>query len=387
MTHPVSAATHKIHDPTLKPPWEGPGQPDSSGYTIECASKPGSKAGKPSWPPCLVNLFLDGSHAHHFALTGDRLSLLSGAPGSCLDALISHVGRTVGTDAFLRALGTTDPHSLRALFAKALAAQGHSTSTLEALPDPLARMTGKAGLVLLQDRISKSVLAKLETHDAVASLLEKDGRLRRLLLARVSEVNDEAAQVGLLAGFGLRPIEAKKVAKLLGAWIPHEIKEPTAQSAPDVARAEKILLKGIARVGKMIEDLVPEIRHWQLSTRIDLVADLGPEVDAAFKQIGLPLPGKGTGNVLEKAIEAHVAALETDRNVDEGIRIAVGLVTGLLGTHLADKAGEVPGILADKRRLEDLLLLEGMGAASAQAVDEARDDLIASLLSLAVDVF
>ncbi|MBW2262939.1 MAG: hypothetical protein JRG91_13260, partial [Deltaproteobacteria bacterium] len=168
------------------------------GYTIECTPAQCAAQG-PTYPPCLVNLLLDVSHPHHFALTQQRLEKISGAPGSCLDAFKTHVAATIGTDAFLRAMGSVDPTSLGALFAKALASQGMTTGKASSL----AGMAAQAGLVLLKDRIAENVLAKLETHDVVSSMLLEDESLRSLLLVRVSEIKQEHVKVKLLKGFGL----------------------------------------------------------------------------------------------------------------------------------------------------------------------------------------
>jgi hypothetical protein len=349
------------------------------GYTIECSvAHSGTKA--PSYSPCLVNLLLDPSHPHHFALTPERLEKISGAPGSCLDAFGTHVAATIGTDPFLRAMGSVDPESLCTLFEKALASQCMPTSKAASL----AEMAARAGLALLTDRIAKNVLAKLETHDLVSGMLLEDRSLRSLLLVRVSEIEQDQVKVKLLKGFGLGSIAAAKVAKLLGPWIPQEIRQPTTQSAGDVAKADAILVNGLEGVHQTISGIEPEIRHWQVSKQIDIIADFEPEVLAAYGELGLGASSKGSA--LDLAVEAHLARVRKERSVELGLGLVVDLVTGMAQGKVPGLITAIPGILAEKKKLDDLTLLQGVGAASTEAVEMARARLLTSIVAVTVDV-
>ena len=361
-----------------EPPAPLPAEEKTPAYTIECSAK-GCPAQPPSWPPCLVNLILDTSHPHHFALTQERLSTISGAPGSCLDAFKSHVAATVGTDAFLRAMGSVTEASLAALFGKALAAQGRSTSCVP----PLAGMAAEAGLVLLADRIAQGVCARLETLDLVAGMLLADEGLRGLLLVRASEASPKRA-ASLLESFGLGSSSAKKVVKLLGPWIPQEITDPTSQSAKDVARAHGILVDGLEKARATIAGIEPDIRCWQVSDQIDPIADFGPEVQATLEELGIGTSWKGSA--LGQAVRAHVEQVSEERDLAYGVCVVADLVRGLARGRLTALVTAVPGLLADKKKLDDLVLLRGIGAASDEAVQSAREQLLTSIVALTVDV-
>lgn len=370
--HPLGATG--IKDDHLELSFKCKQDAKPGGDSIECAGTGKGTHDPPSFPPCLVNLLLDPLHPHHFALTPERLEIVSGAAGSCLDTFKTHVRDTVGTDAYLRALGSMDEASLRTLFEQALGMQGHGQHKA----GPLARMAAGAGLVLLQDRIASSVLEKIETRQAVCSMLTGDERLCKLLLVSVSTIADRDAQVKLLMGFGLGPWEAARVAKLVSPWIPQEIESPTDQSKADVHKADKLLKKGLARAHKMLSSLEPEIRTWQLSHEIDLLADFGPETKTALMDLGL----QNKASVLAQAIGEHTAQVDKDRDMEAGVKFAISLVAGLAG-----KAGilaDLPGVLAGKKRLDDLTLLMGMGIASAEAVDDARKDLLVTILETVI---
>ncbi len=366
-------------EPRLEPfiPRHEPGK--TPGFTIQC-SPTQCTLQAPSWPPCLVNLLLDASHPHHFALTPERLETISGSAGSCLDAFRTHVAATIGADPFLRALGAVNPKSLASLFGKALASQDAPVDQAEAL----AGMAARAGLLLLADRIAANVLAKLETQDLVSSLLLDDRDLRSLLLVRVSEMKEGPSKVKLLQGFGLGSKAAAKVAKLLGPWIPQEIRHPTAQSAKDVGKADGILVAGLEGVHGTIAGIEPEIRHWQVSKQIDPIADFEPEVAAACAELGLGAASKGSA--LGAAIEEHLAQVRDERCVELGIGLLMDLVTGLAPGKAPGLVTALPGLLADKKNLDDLTLLQGVGAASTEAVEMARARLLTSIISLTVDV-
>jgi hypothetical protein len=366
-------------EPGHQPPIPDPEPGKTPVYTLECSvAQP--PAQPPAWPPCLVNLLLDPGHPHHFALTPQRLETISGAPGSCLDAFIAHVAATVGTDPYLRAVGSVTPESLSGLFEKALASQCMPTSKAASL----AAMAGRAGLVLLTDRVCDSVLARLETHDLVSTMLLDDPDLRALLLARVSEIEDKPARANILKGFGLGSTAAARVVKLLGPWIPQEIRHPTSQSAGDVAKADGILVKGLEGVHETISGIEPEIRHWQVSRQIDPIADFEPEVLAAYAELGLGASSKGSA--LVRAVEAHLSTVGKERCVELGVSLAIDVVTSFAPSKAAGVLTALPGILAEKKNLDDLTLLQGIGAASPEAVETARARLLSSIVSVAVDV-
>jgi hypothetical protein len=374
IVHQLGAAgiQHELPDPAAKQKHAGSKQD----AIVEATAGKGSKA--PPFPPCLVNLLIDASHPHHFALTDERLELVSGGPGSCLDAFKTHVRDTVGTDAYLRAMGRVDLATVKSLFAKSLSIQGHEGKKAGAL----AQMAAQAGLILLEDRIASDALVRIQAQKAACSVLAQDRALRGLMLVKVSAEGDRSDQVRLLERFGLSAGEAAKVAKLVSSWIPQEIVHPTPQSEAGVAAADKLLAKGVERALSSLASLEGEIRHWQISKEIDLVADLGPAVEAALDDLGLPAGGKGS--LLADAIEGHVAGVEKDRLVEDVLELGIGLVCGCAGRVGA--ASGLPQILADKKRLDDLTLLAAMGLASTEAVDEARVGLLASVLETLVDL-
>jgi len=345
--------------------------------TLEMST--GKTPAGPSLPPCLVNLFLDPAHPCHFALTAERIETVSGAPGSCLDLLKTHVRDTVGTDAFLRAIGTVSASGLEKLLAKALAEQGHSPQVVAGKTGPLAEAAAVAGLVLLEERIASSVLARIQAHEEACEIMLGDPAMRLALLAKMSALPADADRARILAGFGLDPGQAGTISHLLGPWIPQEIEHPTGQSAADVAKADALLAKGLGKAHDVLEDLEPEVRFWQVSNEIDLLSDFGPVVDAALADLGLPPSGKGQMSALTGAIEAHVEDVDRERAISTAIQVGISLVTGPAG-KAASLTGGLPSLLAGEKKLEDALVLRGLGIASDEAVDEARDDLLLGVL-------
>jgi hypothetical protein len=370
--------TTSIGPATGKPGIDPPQAPaKAASHSVESAQ---AKAKQPAFPPCLVNLLLDPYHPSRFELTAGRLEVIRGAPGSCLDEFKTHVAATCGTDAFLRAMASIDGGTATALFAKALAASGRAPDA--ALAGDLARMAGEACVILLEDRIASAVCAKLEANASVCSILAGDPAMRRLLLAHVSGLAGDDAKQLALQGFGLSPGKADSVAALVSAWIPDEITSPTAQSEADVARADAILVKGLEKTARLTADLVPEIRLWQIGKEIDPLADLGPELDAAFSELGIPPAG---GSVLHRAIAEHLGTLSDDRETVEVVKVAVDLICDLGSKGvLPGLVGAVPGILMEKKHLDDLVLLEGLGSVDHEAVKDARIDLWLSVAQAAV---
>jgi hypothetical protein len=200
----------------------------------------------------------------------------------------------------------------------------------------------------------------------------------------VSEIEDKSTRVNILKGFGLGSVAAARVVKLLGPWIPEEIRHPTSQSEEDVAKADRILVKGLEGVHETVSGIQPEIRHWQVSRQIDPIADFEPEVLAAYAELGLGASSKGSA--LDRAVEAHLSAVGKERCVELGVGLAIDLVTSFAPSKAAGLLTALPGILAEKKNLDDLTLLQGVGSASAEAVEKARAQLLSSIISVAVDV-
>jgi hypothetical protein len=330
-------------------------------------------AGKLAVPPCLVNLLLDPDHPHHLEITADMRAHPAGCPGSFLDLLRTHVCETCGADAFLRALGSVPPWAMVHLMEQALVVQNVDTKAAAELADAAAG----AALSLLQDRIADQVCASIQATKTVCTLLTDSPEIRAQLLVKVSAIPDAEVRIEVLRGLGLAAGEAARVVKLAAPWIPQEIAEPTAQSEADIEKADAILEKAAVRTVKALDALRPEIELWQISKQIDLIADLGPELAKARFELAIH-----KGSALDLAIGEHLVEVQTERSLSRALEIGIGLVCGPAGIA-ANLAASLPSILADKHRLDDVLLLEAMGHAASDAVSEAALSLAATIVGAA----
>ena len=105
---------------------------------------------------------------------------------------------------------------------------------------------------------------------------------------------------------------------------------------------------------------------------------------AAYAELGLGASSKGSA--LTRAVEAHLSAIAKERCVELGVGLAIDLVTSFAPSKAAGVVAALPGILAEKKNLDDLTLLQGVGAASTEAVETARAKLLSSIVLATVDV-
>ncbi len=360
------------------------------GCSIELVKNP-KKADKPATPPCLVNMLMDPGHPQYFQITGEMLECPSGAPGSFLDVFKTHVRDTVGTEAFLRALGNVTEAQLSDMMKKALVLQGHDAGVAADKAHAMACAVTSAGIVLLENRVAGMVKAKLELVASIADVIEKDETLQGEMLAQLCQLNDEKAQVELLACFGMDSDEALEIAGMLSPFIPQEIKSPTADSKSPVAEAKKMLGKGLSSVSKQAHRLLSDLETWQMSKNLDMLADFGPEVEKVFADLGLPSPSNGKDTAMGKAVDVHVDSVKKGRAIETSVKLLMSAATSLMSpgwiasTAMA-LAGAAPGIVADGQRSDDLELLGALGSASAESQAQAEKDLATDMIMLCVNL-
>jgi hypothetical protein len=248
-------------------------------------------------------------------------------------------------------------------------------------------MASEAAVILLEDHIASSAGSKLETVSWLTDKLLGDPSLRKELLAQATMIHSDTARENFLQCFGVESMPAKVIDELLDEWIPQEITHPTAESSADVSAADKILTFCLKSVDKSIGELAQSIETWQVDKEIDMLADLGSELETVFKDLGLAPLGPKNGSALGKAVEAHIEHVEHDRTVDGLVETGITVISLFaFGGPLVALAGALPSLLASQQRLDDLQLLQGLGSADTEAVAEAEVNFAKSCLALAASL-
>lgn len=342
---------------------------------------------KTPYPPCLVNLFLDPDHPSYFPLTGEHVACPYGKPGSCMDQFKSHVEQTVGTEAFLRALGNVDEEQLTSLMSQALEARGLDTGA----DFDMCCMAALAGRILISDKVSSLVQDRLCTLDAVATLMVDDEDLQKMTLAQACSINDEGGRCQFFQAMGIAEKPARKLAKLLAPWIPQEVSSPTAQSEEDVHEAISLLKKQLTGVKKTISTLMPDVKYWQLSKGTDILADCGGVVKQVFEDLGVPGPARNVDNLLSKVVDVHVSNVAAQRVIEMEVKFVIGAATGLaalggLATVATTLAAAAPSMAADGLKFQQTQLLSSLGISTQQDLEKAQLGLVKDFLELCVSM-